>query len=171
MSDFLERDLNPEQQRAMKATDGPVLILAGAGSGKTKTLTHRLAYLMHEKGIAPNNILAVTFTNKASQEMKERIALLLEKMRAEGEKGAGFDGRLPHIGTFHNICAKILRQEIEILGYSKNFNISDDQDQQSLMKKVMKAHNISTDQINPRSILSAISKAKNDLLNEEEFAL
>lgn len=171
MSDFLERDLNPEQRRAMKATDGPVLILAGAGSGKTKTLTHRLAYLMHEKGIAPNNILAVTFTNKASQEMKERIAHLLEKMRAEGEKGAGFDGRLPHIGTFHNICAKILRQEIEILGYSKNFNISDDQDQLSLMKKVMKAQNINTEQINPRSILSAISKAKNDLLNEEEFAL
>lgn len=171
MSDFLERDLNPEQRRAMKATDGPVLILAGAGSGKTKTLTHRLAYLMHEKSIAPNNILAVTFTNKASQEMKERIAHLLEKMRAEGEKGAGFDGRLPHIGTFHNICAKILRQEIEILGYSKNFNISDDQDQLSLMKKVMKAQNINTEQINPRSILSAISKAKNDLLNEEEFAL
>jgi DNA helicase-2/ATP-dependent DNA helicase PcrA len=186
MHDFLEKDLNPEQARAMKATDGPVLILAGAGSGKTKTLTHRLAYLMHEKGIAPYNILAVTFTNKASQEMKERIMHLLtaiqnqESALADNEvseqdiystKGGYINRQLPHIGTFHNICAKILRQEIEMLGYGKNFNISDDQDQLSLMKKVMKSQNISTEQIAPRSILSAISKAKNELLDEEQFAL
>lgn len=176
MHDFLEKELNPEQARAMKATDGPVLILAGAGSGKTKTLTHRLAYLMHVKNIAPSHILAVTFTNKASQEMKERIGHLLVAMKDQetlpSERGGGFsDGRLPHIGTFHNICAKILRQEIEGLGYGKNFNISDDQDQVSLMKKVMKSQNISTEQIQPRSILSAISKAKNELLDAEEFAL
>ncbi|MDD5083875.1 MAG: UvrD-helicase domain-containing protein [Candidatus Moranbacteria bacterium] len=168
MKDFLEKGLNPEQLRAMKATDGPVLILAGAGSGKTKTLTHRLAYLMHEKHIAPHNILAVTFTNKASQEMRERITHLLEAMTGEH---ATHRQALPHIGTFHNICAKILRQEIEVLGYGKNFNISDDQDQLSLMKKVMKSLDINTDQIQPRSILSAISKAKNELLDEEQFAL
>lgn len=166
MNDFLEKDLNPEQARAMKATDGPVLILAGAGSGKTKTLTHRLAYLMHEKGVAPHHILAVTFTNKASQEMRERIVHLLERMSGNSH----FQPKLPHIGTFHNICAKILRQDIEILGYGKNFNIADDQDQLSLMKKVMKAQNINAEQINPRSILSAISKAKTDLLDEEQFA-
>ncbi len=170
MSDFLERELNPEQVRAMKATDGPVLILAGAGSGKTKTLTHRLAYLMYEKNVPPSHILAVTFTNKASQEMKERIAHLLSRMRSENGTEQTYRSALPHIGTFHNICAKILRQEIEILGYGKNFNISDDQDQLSLMKKVMKSQNISTEQIAPRSILSALSKAKNELLDEEQFA-
>jgi DNA helicase-2/ATP-dependent DNA helicase PcrA len=167
MDDFLEKELNPEQRRAMKATDGPVLILAGAGSGKTKTLTHRLAYLMREKNVAPHNILAVTFTNKASQEMKERIVQLLSNINTP----ANHYTTLPFIGTFHNICAKILRAEIEILGYGKNFNISDDQDQLSLMKKVMKSLNISTEQIQPRSILSAISKAKNELLDEEQYAL
>jgi DNA helicase-2/ATP-dependent DNA helicase PcrA len=170
MHDFLEQDLNPEQKRAMKATDGPVLILAGAGSGKTKTLTHRLAYLMYAKNISPFNILAVTFTNKASQEMKERIVQLLLNMQ-NTIGGDGYRLTLPHIGTFHNICAKILRQEIELVGYGKNFNISDDQDQLSLMKKVMKSQGISTEQIQPRSILSAISKAKNELLDEEQFAL
>jgi DNA helicase-2/ATP-dependent DNA helicase PcrA len=165
MNDFLEKDLNSEQARAMKATDGPVLILAGAGSGKTKTLTHRLAYLMCKQSIAPQHILAVTFTNKAAQEMKERITHLLGSL---GSRVSYLT--LPHIGTFHNICAKILRQEIEVLGYGKDFGISDDQDQLSLMKKIMKAHNISTDQVNPRSLLIAISRAKNDLLNEEEFA-
>lgn len=169
MSDFLERELNPEQARAMKATDGPVLILAGAGSGKTKTLTHRLAYLMHEKNIAPYHILAVTFTNKASQEMRERIAHLLTAMHQSSDEFGEYQPTLPHIGTFHNICAKILRKEIEALGYSKNFNISDDQDQLSLMKKVMKSQGINTDQIQPRAILSAISKAKNDLLDADQF--
>jgi DNA helicase-2/ATP-dependent DNA helicase PcrA len=147
MHDFLEKGLNPEQVRAMKATDGPVLILAGAGSGKTKTLTHRLAYLMHVKHVAPNNILAVTFTNKASQEMKERIVHLLASMHDTSGDNVSYRSSLPHIGTFHNICATILRQEIEVLGYGKNFNISDDQDQLSLMKKVMKSQNISTEQI------------------------
>lgn len=170
MGDFLEQGLNPEQIRAMKATDGPVLILAGAGSGKTKTLTHRLAYLMSEKGIAPHNIMAVTFTNKASQEMKERIATLLKNMPQDKQRD--FYGQsMPKIGTFHALCASLLRQEIEVLGYEKNFTVFDDQDQLSLMKRVMKEHSISTEQINPRSLLNAISKAKNDLLTEDEFAL
>jgi DNA helicase-2/ATP-dependent DNA helicase PcrA len=164
MHDILERDLNPEQARAMKAVDGPVLILAGAGSGKTKTLTHRLAYLMSEKAVSSEHILAVTFTNKASQEMRERIAQLLGSM--------GFAERsLPFIGTFHNICAKILRQEIEIMGYGKDFTIADDQDQLSLMKKVMKTLDINIESIPPRSMLSAVSRAKTDLLDEERFAL
>lgn len=170
MHPLLEQNLNPEQKRAMMAVDGPVLILAGAGSGKTKTLTHRLAYLMHEKSVLAHNILAVTFTNKAAQEMRERITHLLESMKGENHYDYSRPS-LPHIGTFHNICAKILRSEIEILGYGKNFNISDDQDQLSLMKKVMKLLDINTDQIQPRSMLSAISRAKNDLLDEERFLL
>lgn len=169
MHTYLEKDLNAEQARAMMAIEGPVLILAGAGSGKTKTLTHRLAYLMHEKSVLPKNILAVTFTNKASQEMKERIEHLLQSMQTDGQTHSFKFRSLPHIGTFHNICAKILRQEIECLGYGKNFNITDDQDQLSLMKKVMKMLNVNPDHIQPRAVLSAISKAKNDLLDEDHY--
>jgi DNA helicase-2/ATP-dependent DNA helicase PcrA len=173
----LEKDLNPEQVKAMKKTEGPVLILAGAGSGKTKTLTHRIAYLMQEKGVRPYNILAVTFTNKASQEMRERITKLLsENVRYSDypEEALSFGQphvAIPHIGTFHNTCSKILRREIEVLGYSRSFNISDDQDQLSLMKKTMKELQLNPDQIQPRSVLNAISRAKNDLLDEEQFAL
>jgi DNA helicase-2/ATP-dependent DNA helicase PcrA len=172
----LERDLNPEQAKAMKTTEGPVLILAGAGSGKTKTLTHRIAYLIQEKGVRAHNILAVTFTNKASQEMRERIVRLLSEHAPAPDPDAepffpSYNVQLPHIGTFHNTCSKILRREIEILGYGRSFNISDDQDQLSLMKKTLKALNINPDQIQPRSILNAISRAKTDLLDAEQFAL
>lgn len=166
--EFWKEGLNPEQLRAVQETEGPVLILAGAGSGKTKTLTHRIAYLVDEKKVSPDNILAVTFTNKAAQEMRERIAHLLSKSTA-AEYGTVF---LPqHIGTFHNICAKILRREIEALGYGRNFNIIDDQDQQSLVKKAMKELEFDPEQIKPRSILEAISRAKNSEMNPERFAV
>lgn len=165
---FWEKGLNPEQLRAVLQTEGPVLILAGAGSGKTKTLTHRIAYLIEEKKVSPQNILAVTFTNKAAQEMRQRIETLLSESDA-AEYGAV---ALPqNIGTFHNICSKILRREIEVLGYGKNFNIIDDQDQQSLVKKAMKELEINPDQVKPRSLMEAISKAKNSQMDEEQFML
>ncbi|HBR79752.1 MAG TPA: ATP-dependent DNA helicase PcrA [Candidatus Moranbacteria bacterium] len=156
--------LNPSQKKAVTTTEGPVLVIAGAGSGKTKTLTHRVVYLIQEKNIAPHNILAVTFTNKASMEMKDRIMKLL---RESSQKSNGF----PHIGTFHNICAKILRKEIDNLGYKKTFNIFDDQDQLTLIKRIFKNLEINKDQFNPRGILSIISKTKNELRNAEMFEL
>lgn len=164
---FWEQGLNPEQLRAVLTTEGPVLILAGAGSGKTKTLTHRIAYLIHEKKVAPENILAVTFTNKAAEEMRERIGKLL----AEGETTAGRSPMLPpYIGTFHNICCRILRREIVVLGYENRFNILDSQDQEAIVKKVMKELDINTDQVKPRALLDAISRAKNAFTDAEQFA-
>jgi len=158
MQNILE-NLNPAQKEAVETTEGAVLVIAGAGSGKTKALTHRVAYLIREKGVAPRNILAVTFTNKAAQEMKERILGLLE----------GNKNQLPLIGTFHSICVRILRYEIEKAGYKKSFNIFDTQDQEVLMKKVMRELEINTDQFKPKAMLGAISKAKNELLGPDEF--
>ncbi|MDP1833804.1 MAG: UvrD-helicase domain-containing protein [Candidatus Moranbacteria bacterium] len=152
--------LNPAQKEAVVATEGAVLVIAGAGSGKTKALTHRVAYLIREKGVAPRNILAVTFTNKAAQEMKERILGLLDNNK----------DHLPLVGTFHSICVRILRQEIEKIGYKKTFNIFDTQDQESLVKKVMKELEINPDQFKPKAMLGAISKAKNELVSAEGFA-
>lgn len=165
---FWEKGLNPEQMRAVLTTDGAVLILAGAGSGKTKTLTHRIAYLIEEKKVHPEQVLAVTFTNKAAQEMRERIEKLLSQSEA-AEYGAVT--LPPHIGTFHNICAKILRREIEVLGYGRNFNIIDDQDQQSIVKKAMKELEMDPDQVKPRSLLEAISKAKNAQMEPDQYLL
>lgn len=149
--------LNDEQKKAVMTTDGPVLILAGAGSGKTKTLTHRIVYLLAEKKVRPENILAVTFTNKASQEMRERVQALLEKQFGRAQA-------LPNIGTFHSTCVRILRREIEVLGkYTKNFNILDDQDQQTILKRILKNLELSEDQIRPRAMSEVISRAKNAL--------
>lgn len=154
---FWSQNLNPEQKKAVLQTEGPVLILAGAGSGKTKTLTHRIAYLLTEKKVRPENILAVTFTNKAAQEMRERVAHLLEK---NGQKSYA----LPNIGTFHSICVRILRREIEAFGhYTKNFNILDDGDQQTILKRILKRLEFSEEQIRPRAVAEIISKAKNAL--------
>ncbi|HCJ45692.1 MAG: UvrD-helicase domain-containing protein [Candidatus Moranbacteria bacterium] len=165
---FWEKGLNPEQLRAVLTTEGPVLILAGAGSGKTKTLTHRIAYLMSEKNVSPNAILAVTFTNKAAGEMRERI----EKLLKESDIAEYGDVALPqYIGTFHNICCRILRRDIEVLGYGKSFNIVDSQDQESIVKKAMKALEINPDQIKPRAIMDGISRAKNAFVDEVQFAL
>ncbi len=165
---FWEAGLNEEQMKAVLQTEGPVLILAGAGSGKTKTLTHRIAYLIAEKRVSPSNILAVTFTNKAAGEMRERIEKLLSQSEA-AEFGAQV---LPqHIGTFHNICSRILRREIAVLGYDTRFNILDADDQQSIVKKAMKELEMSTDQVKPRSMLEAISRAKNSQISEEQFLM
>jgi len=181
MTDILFK-LNLAQKEAVTTIEGPVLIIAGAGSGKTRTLTHRVAYLIREKGVKPGNILAVTFTNKAAQEMKERIAKLLSDsgniLSAPSPVPSGHpllkreeENRYnpPIMGTFHSICVKILRREIDKIGFKTSFNIFDDQDQLALMKKTMKEMQIDLDQFRPTAILGAISRAKNELIDEKEF--
>lgn len=164
MTELLNQ-LNDKQKEAVLQTEGPVLVLAGAGSGKTRALTFRVAYLITEKRIPPKNILAVTFTNKAAGEMAERIKKLLNLP----ENTSIHSQSLPHIGTFHSICVKILRRESEKIGFDKNFIIYDDQDQQALIKRVMKTLEISTERMKPRAILGAISDAKNKLIDAESF--
>jgi len=157
--------LNNKQQEAVLQTEGPVLILAGAGSGKTRTLTHRVAYLIKEKNIIPQNILAVTFTNKAAGEMADRIKELLGIPIEQSIYSAA----LPTMGTFHSICVRILRREIEHIGYKSSFVIYDDQDQKALMRRVMKELEISDKEIKPNVILSVISSAKNQLQTAKEY--
>jgi DNA helicase-2/ATP-dependent DNA helicase PcrA len=159
------KNLNTQQLEAVTTVNGSMLIIAGAGSGKTKTLTHRVAFLIQQAGVRPKNILAVTFTNKAAQEMKERIVGILYP---DGAHYGFYD--IPLIGTFHSICVRILRNEIESLGYKKAFNIIDAQDQLALIKKVMKVMEINTDQFNPKAFLDAISRAKNELMDEDTFS-
>ena len=167
--DILE-GLNENQKEAVMTVDGPVLIIAGAGSGKTKTLTHRVAYLIKNCGIRPRNILAVTFTNKAAQEMRQRIMKILYPEADANYKYSLYGtADLPMIGTFHAICSMILRNEIEVFGYSKSFHIIDDQDQQVLVKKILKELEIDPQQFNPRAILASISKEKNELITSEQF--
>ncbi|MGI6225393.1 MAG: DNA helicase PcrA [Peptococcales bacterium] len=144
--------LNPEQQEAVQCTEGPLLILAGAGSGKTRVLTHRIAYLIYEKKIYPRNILAITFTNKAAQEMRERL-----------EKLVGLAAERLWVATFHSTCLRILRWEINELGYTKDFVIYDDADQQTLIKMILKEMNLDEKKYTPRSISSRISSYKNEL--------
>lgn len=173
----LEQTLNSEQRRAIRTTEGPVLILAGAGSGKTKTLTHRIAWLIQEKGVSPQNILAVTFTNKAAQEMRERVLALFALTSPQSAIRPNQpvwrlenQGNLPHMGTFHHICALLLRKEIAPLGYTPSFNIIDDGDQLAIVKKTLKDLDLNPDQFQPRALLSAISRAKNSLLDPETHA-
>lgn len=165
MEEILEQ-LNSPQREAVTTTEGPVLVIAGAGSGKTRALTHRVAYLIQVNGVKPAAILAVTFTNKAAAEMKERIAELL-KVKISNNSYQNYN--LPTIGTFHSVCVKILRRDIEKIGYKSGFTIFDDQDQLSLVKKVMKELEISTDQFKPRAMLGAISKAKNEMQDAQSF--
>ena len=146
--------LNDKQREAVETTEGPLLVLAGAGSGKTRVLTHRIAYLIQEKGVAPWNILALTFTNKAAGEMRERVGSLL---------GAGINDMW--VMTFHACCARILRSEIERLGYERTFVIYDDADQQSLLKKIIRELNINDKVFTPRELSSRISEAKNQSLD------
>jgi DNA helicase-2/ATP-dependent DNA helicase PcrA len=167
---FWEEGLNPEQRKAVLQTEGPVLILAGAGSGKTKTLTHRIAYLIAEKRVSPGNILAVTFTNKAAGEMKDRIGNLLAKAAESSAEPVSFHG-MPVVGTFHAVCARILRRDIGAIGYETNFNILDTDDQVSIVKTAMKELEMNPDQIKPRSVLEAISRAKSDFLDEEDYEI
>ncbi len=153
--------LNPQQIKAVTTVGGPVLIVAGPGSGKTKVLTHRVAFLIKEKEINPENILAVTFTNKAAGEMRERVVKLLET--------GSYRRTCPCIGTFHSICSKILRQEINRLGYKKNFVIYDEDDQKRLIKEVMKELEIDTQQFTPSRVLHTISAAKDELINTRDY--
>lgn len=157
------KDLNPAQAEAVETTSGPLLILAGAGSGKTKTLTHRIAYLISHEAIWPNEILAVTFTNKAAREMRERLGHLLEQ-------DGSVRNFMPWMGTFHGICVRLLRMDGDKIGISTNFVIYDEDDRQGLIKQAMKLLSIADKQIKPRAVSSAISNAKNELLDPESFA-
>ncbi len=152
--------LNDKQQEAVFYTDGPLLILAGAGSGKTRVLTHRIAYLIEEKGINPWNILAITFTNKAAGEMRERV-----------DKLVGFGAESVWVSTFHSMCVRVLRRHIGLLGYDTNFTIYDTDDQKTLMKDICKLLQIDTKQLRERTLLSMISHAKNELVGTKEFRL
>ncbi|MBG9768386.1 DNA helicase PcrA [Bacillus vallismortis] len=159
ISNQLLSGLNPVQQEAVKTTDGPLLLMAGAGSGKTRVLTHRIAYLMAEKHVAPWNILAITFTNKAAREMKERVESIL---------GPGADDIW--ISTFHSMCVRILRRDIDRIGINRNFSILDTADQLSVIKGILKERNLDPKKFDPRSILGTISGAKNELTEPEEFS-
>lgn len=158
--------LNPEQRTGVEQVDGPVLILAGAGSGKTRVITHRIAYLIEERGIAPDSILAVTFTNKASKEMAERVDHLI---------GHSSLAR-PVVATFHSFCVRMLRRDIEALragdqGLTRSFAIYDDNDQQSLVKQIIRRMGIDDKQLTPRLVLSKISWAKSHMVDPQEYYL
>lgn len=150
--------MNPKQKEAVVCTEGPLLLMAGAGSGKTRVLTHRIAYLIEEKGMNPWNILAITFTNKAAKEMKERVKDLL-----------GREGEDVWVSTFHSMCVRILRRDVDHIGYSRNFTIIDSSEQLTLMKRVLKELNIDPKKYDPRSILGAISNAKNALQTPADY--
>ncbi|MBU1446414.1 UvrD-helicase domain-containing protein, partial [Patescibacteria group bacterium] len=158
------KDLNEKQLEAVTHFTGPIVIIAGAGSGKTRALTHRVAYLIMHHKIAPWNILAVTFTNKAANEMKDRI----KKLLGIDENQTGF-GAEPTVGTFHSICVRILRKHIHLLDYDSNFTIYDANDQQILMKRVMEELHIDSKKINPKALLAHVSNAKNELIDHEEY--
>lgn len=151
-------NMNDKQAEAVQTTEGPLLVMAGAGSGKTRVLTHRVAYLIEEKNVNPWNILAITFTNKAAREMRERIDQLID----EGSEEIW-------VSTFHALCVRILRRDGEKIGYSRTFTIASGSEQRTLMKHIMSDLNIDPKKYNPRSILSAISNAKNDLLTPEQY--
>ncbi|WP_048950331.1 DNA helicase PcrA [Enterococcus faecium] len=151
--------MNPRQKEAVLHTDGPLLLMVGAGSGKTRVLTHRIAYLIEEKEVNPWNILAITFTNKAAKEMKERVNAIL----ASG-------GEDVWVSTFHSMCVRILRRDVDFIGYNRNFTIIDSSEQLTLMKRILKELNIDPKKYDPRSILGTISQAKNSLQTPQDFA-
>ncbi len=155
----LLNDLNPVQQKAVLESEGPLLVFAGAGSGKTRVLTYRIAYLIQEKGVPPWNIFAVTFTNKAADEMRERVERLL-----------GRSARGTWISTFHSACARILRQHIEPLGFKRNFVIYDDQDQERHLKTIMKELNLDFKMFPPRAIQSAVDRLKNEGVTPDQYS-
>ncbi|MGD0598328.1 MAG: UvrD-helicase domain-containing protein, partial [Terriglobales bacterium] len=169
---FLD-DLNPQQREAVETTEGPVLILAGAGSGKTRVITFRIAYLIEKMGVMPESILAMTFTNKAASEMAERVEKLV----------GGLSIAKPVISTFHSFCVRVLRRDIEALrvpssvpgqppiGLTKTFVIYDESDQQQVVKGVMRRLGLDDKQLTPRNVLSRISWAKNHMLDPQEIYL
>lgn len=154
--DQIFKGLNEQQKKAVEYIDGPLLILAGAGSGKTRVLTHKVAYLVANKNVEPENILLVTFTNKAASEMKNRLQTLVS-------------GQPPLAGTFHSICAKILRQDGKEIGVSPSFVIYDDNDSLDLIKDILKRLDLSNKSFNPRAVLGTIGQAKNQLISSLEY--
>ena len=152
------KGLNDRQKEAVLHTEGPLLILAGAGSGKTRVLTHRIAYLIEEKGVFPGNILAITFTNKAANEMKERVASLL-------------DGDMDNIwmGTFHSIGVRILRRDIDKIGYERSFSIYDRDDQITLMKECIREKNLNKDIYKEKAVLGTISTLKDGMISPDTY--
>ncbi|MEI7645637.1 MAG: UvrD-helicase domain-containing protein [Chloroflexales bacterium] len=160
MAEELLSGLNPAQRRAVEAIDGPVLVLAGPGSGKTRVLTHRIAHMIRTVGVDPYRILAVTFTNKASREMRERLDILVGPN----------DARALTAGTFHSLCARFLRREIVHLGRGRDFTIYDSDDQERLMRRVLRELNLDEKQNPPRAMLGRISSAKNELVSPDDFA-
>ncbi|HEY9137582.1 MAG TPA: UvrD-helicase domain-containing protein, partial [Terriglobus sp.] len=165
MSRFLEK-MNPQQQEGVLTVDGPVLLLAGAGSGKTRVITHRIAHLIEDKGVPADSILAVTFTNKAAKEMAERVdALIGHSSLAK-----------PLISTFHSLCVRTLRRDIEALrvngvGLTKSFAIYDESDQQAIVKQALKRLGVDDKQLKPRVALGRISWAKNHMIDPQEYFL
>ncbi len=166
MNDSLLNDLNPDQQKAVAHTDGPILILAGAGSGKTRVLTYKAAYLIGVKQVPPHNILMVTFTNKAANEMKERIRKLLTTYNLQ----PATHNSQPFAGTFHSFCVKVLRVHGKHIAIPDTFVIYDEQDSLDAVKDCMKKLDISTKNFNPGAILHTISEAKNELLTATEYS-
>ncbi|MCK5075349.1 MAG: UvrD-helicase domain-containing protein, partial [Calditrichia bacterium] len=154
----LLKNLNEEQQKAVSFETGPMLVLAGAGSGKTRVLTNRIAYLIAEKRVPAFRILAMTFTNKAAKEMKERIEQLIS-----------MDVQQFWIGTFHSVFARILRIEAKALGYTSNYTIYDTSDQESVMKRIMESHSINTKNVSPKKIRAKISSLKNKMITPKQF--
>ena len=151
--------MNERQKEAVQHTQGPLLIMAGAGSGKTRVLTHRMAYILAEEEVHPWNILAITFTNKAAREMKERVSQLV-----------GPQAEDMWVSTFHSMCVRILRRDIELLGYQRSFTICDPSEQQTAMKRILKKLDIDSEKYDYRMILNRISQAKNDLEDVEKFS-
>lgn len=150
--------MNDKQAQAVRCTEGPLLIMAGAGSGKTRVLTHRVAYLIQEKNVLPWHVLAITFTNKAAREMRERVDKLL------GEAGSDI-----WVSTFHALCVRILRREAEKIGFNRSFTIASPSEQRTLMKHILADLNVDTKRYDPRMVLSNISNAKNDLLTVDDY--
>ena len=170
MSDLF-KNLNEKQLEAVTHFTGPLLVIAGAGSGKTRALTHRIAYLIQEKGVSPWNILAVTFTNKAANEMKNRIVKLLRKDKSHLIRPPEMnDPSIPTVGTFHSVCVRILRKHLHLLDYENSFAIYDDTDQQIVVKKIMEEMMIDPKKINPKAVLSHISNAKSQLILPDQYA-
>ena len=151
--------LNDKQKEAVLATEGPVLILAGAGSGKTRVLVHRIAYLINTLGVMPGSILAITFTNKAADEMRSRVDDMI-----------GFGSREIWVMTFHACCVRILRRHAEELGYTRYFTIYDTDDQLTVMKEIFKRHGVDSKKFKEKGILNMISSAKNELITPDQYA-
>jgi DNA helicase-2/ATP-dependent DNA helicase PcrA len=152
--------LNEQQKDAVFTVDGPMLILAGAGSGKTSVITNRIAYLIEEAGVEPYNILAITFTNKAAGEMRERV-----------DKLVGFGAEQIFVSTFHSMCVRMLRRHIDRLGYDNNFTIYDTDDQKQIVKEVCKKLQIDTKVIKEKTIMNAISSCKDELVTPDQYYL